>query len=188
MISPYLSWFHSLKRPALSWVLLYHLCNQSNLHVCVDLFPLALVVSLARKAQSWIHLTLATGDFLEKYSGGGKFANRFCFMKPGCDGAAALRRTGWDSSLASASHCEMPVEEVLYHSQHVWAPASLGHEGGAAHGEGLLVLLVPLDLFGDSVVKNPPAKQEMWVPCLGQKDPLVEEMATHSNILAWESL
>ena len=109
-------------------------------------------------------------------------------MKPGCDGAAALRRTGWDSSLASASHCEMPVEEVLYHSQHVWAPASLGHEGGAAHGEGLLVLLVPLDLFGDSVVKNPPAKQEMWVPSLGQKDPLVEEMATHSNILAWESL
>ena len=41
---------------------------------------------------------------------------------------------------------------------------------------------------GDSVVKNPPAKQETWVPSLGQEDPLVEEMATHSNILAWESL
>ena len=28
--------------------------------------------------------------------------------------------------------------------------------------------------------------QEMKVPCLGQKDPLEEEMATHSSILTWE--
>ena len=28
--------------------------------------------------------------------------------------------------------------------------------------------------------------QEMWVPSLGQKDPLQEEMATHSSILASE--
>ena len=35
-------------------------------------------------------------------------------------------------------------------------------------------------------VKNPPAMQEMWVQSLGQEDPLGEEMATHSNILAWE--
>ena len=27
--------------------------------------------------------------------------------------------------------------------------------------------------------------QEMQVPSLGQEDPLEEEMATHSNILAW---
>ena len=27
--------------------------------------------------------------------------------------------------------------------------------------------------------------QEMWVQCLGQDDPLEEEMATHSSILAW---
>ena len=39
---------------------------------------------------------------------------------------------------------------------------------------------------GDSVVKNPPAMQEMWVWLLGQEDPLEEEMATHSSILAWE--
>ena len=26
----------------------------------------------------------------------------------------------------------------------------------------------------------------MWVPSLGREDPLEEEMATHSNILAWE--
>ena len=28
--------------------------------------------------------------------------------------------------------------------------------------------------------------QEMWVQSLGQEDPLEEEMATRSNILAWE--
>ena len=28
--------------------------------------------------------------------------------------------------------------------------------------------------------------QEMWVGALCQKDPLEEEMATHSTILAWE--
>ena len=28
--------------------------------------------------------------------------------------------------------------------------------------------------------------QETWVPSLGQDDPLEEEMATHSSILAWE--
>ena len=37
-----------------------------------------------------------------------------------------------------------------------------------------------------SVVKNLPAKQETQVQSLGQKDPLEEEMATHSSILAWE--
>ena len=28
--------------------------------------------------------------------------------------------------------------------------------------------------------------QEMWVRFLGQEDPLEEEMATYSNILAWK--
>ena len=35
------------------------------------------------------------------------------------------------------------------------------------------------------MVKNLPAMQETWVQSLGQKDPLEEEMATHSSILAW---
>ena len=42
---------------------------------------------------------------------------------------------------------------------------------------------------GGSVVKNPPAMretQEMQVLFLGQEDPLEEDMATHSSILAWE--
>ena len=41
---------------------------------------------------------------------------------------------------------------------------------------------------GGSVVKNPPAMQEIeeiWVQSLGQEDTLEESMTTHSNILAW---
>ena len=37
-------------------------------------------------------------------------------------------------------------------------------------------------------IKNPPAMQETqetWVGSLGQEDPLEEEIATHSSILAW---
>ena len=37
---------------------------------------------------------------------------------------------------------------------------------------------------GVSVVKNPPAKQEMWVQSLCQEDLLEKEMTTHSSILA----
>ena len=38
---------------------------------------------------------------------------------------------------------------------------------------------------GDSVVKNLPAKQEIWVLSLDREDPLEKEIATRSNILAW---
>ena len=40
-----------------------------------------------------------------------------------------------------------------------------------------------------SVIKKPPPMeemQEMWVRSLGGEDPLQEEMATHSSILAWK--
>ena len=44
-------------------------------------------------------------------------------------------------------------------------------------------------IFGTSLiaqlVKNLPAEQETRVRFLGQEDPLVKEMATHSSILAW---
>ena len=36
------------------------------------------------------------------------------------------------------------------------------------------------------MVKNLPAMQETQIRSLGREDPLEEEMATHSNILAWE--
>ena len=35
------------------------------------------------------------------------------------------------------------------------------------------------------MVQNPPAMWETQVRSLGQEDPLEEEMATHSSILAW---
>ena len=42
-----------------------------------------------------------------------------------------------------------------------------------------------MDFFGDSVVKNLPARQETWVRSLDWEDPLEDGMATHSSILAW---
>ena len=33
--------------------------------------------------------------------------------------------------------------------------------------------------------KNPPAMRETWVQSQGREDPLEEDMATHSSILAW---
>ena len=36
------------------------------------------------------------------------------------------------------------------------------------------------------MVKNLPVIQETWVQSLSWEDPLEEEMATHSNILAWK--
>ena len=43
-----------------------------------------------------------------------------------------------------------------------------------------------MGFLGDSVVKNPPAKQETWVQSLGWEDLLEKEMATHSSLLTWE--
>ena len=49
-------------------------------------------------------------------------------------------------------------------------------------------LATPSDLQ-DSLValmgKSLPAMREIWVQSLGQEDPLEEEMAAHSSILAW---
>ena len=39
---------------------------------------------------------------------------------------------------------------------------------------------------GCSVLKNPPAMQEMWVSFLGWEGPLENEMETHSGILVWK--
>ena len=36
------------------------------------------------------------------------------------------------------------------------------------------------------MVKNPLAKQEIWVQSLDWEDPLEKEMATHYSVLAWE--
>ena len=39
---------------------------------------------------------------------------------------------------------------------------------------------------GGPVVKNLPVDTDSWVQSLGWEDPLEEETATHSRILAWE--
>ena len=44
-----------------------------------------------------------------------------------------------------------------------------------------------LGFLSTLVVKNLPAVQETWLQSLGQEDPLENEMATHSSILAWEN-
>ena len=50
----------------------------------------------------------------------------------------------------------------------------------------MLSRLVIMDFLGGSMVKSPsPETQEMRVWSLGLEDPLEEEMATHSRILAW---
>ena len=41
---------------------------------------------------------------------------------------------------------------------------------------------------GSTVIKNLPAMQETQVQSVGQEDPLDEEMATHSSLLAWRIL
>ena len=57
---------------------------------------------------------------------------------------------------------------------------------GRSPGEGIGY---PLQFSWASLVaetvKNPPAMQETWVQSLGREDPLKEDMATYSSILAW---
>ena len=57
------------------------------------------------------------------------------------------------------------------------------------NGGGVLISIIKKKLCfpGDTVVKNPPAKQETWVQSLGQEDPLEKKMATHSTIPAGKS-
>ena len=43
----------------------------------------------------------------------------------------------------------------------------------------------PEFLLGMKEETDLPPMQETWVQSLGQEDPLEEEMATHSSILAW---
>ena len=79
-------------------------------------------------------------------------------------------------------------------------PMSLGHVCGEGEGRMLLEsstqtsekccweVACNMGSPRGSVVKNPPALHEMWVRSLGWEDPLEKEMATHSSVLAWETL
>ena len=50
----------------------------------------------------------------------------------------------------------------------------------------LVVILLPTTYHG-AEVKDPPAMQETRIQSLGWEDPLEEEIATHSSILAWRT-
>jgi len=50
-----------------------------------------------------------------------------------------------------------------------------------------LLLMIGASLVAQ-MIKNPLAVQEKWVQSLGQEDPLEDETATHSCILAWRIL
>ena len=62
------------------------------------------------------------------------------------------------------------------------------HQEGSSRFWSFLLCLgssrFPRQLSG----KESPAKQEIWAQSLGQEDLLVKEIATHSSILAWETL
>ena len=47
--------------------------------------------------------------------------------------------------------------------------------------------MVPRASLVAQMIKNPPAMQETWVQSLHWEVPLEKEMATHSDILAWEN-
>ena len=49
-----------------------------------------------------------------------------------------------------------------------------------------LMISFSYPVSGGSVVKTPPAVQEMWAQFLGQEDPLEEEMESHFTMLAWK--
>ena len=58
-------------------------------------------------------------------------------------------------------------------------------ELGRSHGEGIgYPLQYSWASLVSQLVKNPHVVWEIWVPSLGWEDPLEEEKATHSSILA----
>ena len=67
------------------------------------------------------------------------------------------------------------IRKTYFQILPLW-PENSGSSGGA--GASLVA----------QTVKNLPAMQETQVQSLGWEDPLEEEMASHSSILAWEIL
>ena len=78
-------------------------------------------------------------------------------------------------------YCKNTSHEIYPFNTLGWPKGVLRFKPECFKGCNAILLGFP----GDWVVKNPPAKWEMWVQSLGHKDPLEKEMATHSSILAW---
>ena len=76
------------------------------------------------------------------------------------------------------------VENYLKRSWEIKKSLVIWHKGSVVD-----LLLICFNFPGGSVVKNPPALQQLqegWVPTMGWEDPLEKGMAIHSSILAWK--
>ena len=69
-------------------------------------------------------------------------------------------------------------------SENRWFNSELGRYAGEAIGYPIQYSWASLVA---QLVKNLPTMWETWVRSLGWEDPLEEEMATQSSILAWRS-
>jgi len=83
-------------------------------------------------------------------------------------------------SLGSASTYGLKIFREIFSRKFQKAKLESVHSNNCLHN-----LYIVLGFCDGSRVKNSPAVQETLVWSLGREDPLEEEMATHSSILAW---
>ena len=89
------------------------------------------------------------------------------------------------SSLSLLQHIS-PTQELNWGLLHCrWILYQLSYQGSPDWHFSHCLYTVRPSLVAQ-MVKNLPAKQEIWVWSLGWEDPLEKEMATHSSILAWK--
>ena len=105
--------------------------------------------------------------------------------EPGRLQSMGLRRVGhdWATSLSLF---------IFMHWKRKWQPTPVFLPGEPQGRESLVGCHLWGHTESDMIyspvvqsVKNLPAIQETWVQALGWEDPLEENMATHSSILAW---
>ena len=96
--------------------------------------------------------------------------------------------------LGSSAGASLLLEKITLHLSISWRHDLISKKKALVAIESLLPPGIVTGLMGvwcclESLlaqrVKNLPAMQETWVWSLGQKNPMEEEMATHSSILAW---
>ena len=78
------------------------------------------------------------------------------------------------------SHCAVN-NYLIYHYSICECVAGKGHIGSYIY----IIININRASLVAQMVKNLPAMQDTWVQFLGREDPLQNEMATHSSILAW---
>ena len=102
-----------------------------------------------------------------------------------------VRSLGWEDPLEKemATHSSMLAWRIPWTEEPGGLPSMgsrrVGHDW--ATSLSFLSFYKNRGLLGGSVVKNPPATQETQVPSRGWEEPLEEEMATLSRLLAWET-